>query len=139
MSEMDWSKMSMATMWRDWVVKSEQQWSEAMSRMLKNETTGGALTRQIDEARMMHKMFGEMAQMSLAAANLPSRTDFEALDERLGRIEDGMSGMQAELARLRAALAGSRAIAPAAGAAPTRTRRPVHKAAAVASPTKTRA
>ena len=139
MSEMDWSKMSMATMWRDWVVKSEQQWSEAMSRMLKNKTTGGALTRQIDEARMMHKMFGEMAQMALAAANLPSRTDFEALDERLGRIEDGMSGTQAELARLRAALAGSGAIASAAGAAPTRTRRPVRKAAAVASPTKTSA
>ena len=142
MSEMDWSKMSMVTLWRDWIVKSEQQWSDNMSRMLKDETTGGALTKQIDEARMMHKMFGEMAQMSLAAANLPSRSDFEALDERMGRIEDGMSAVQAGLAQLRAALAGARAIAPAAGAAgtfgaaPARTRKPVRKAASGASTVK---
>lgn len=148
MSEMDWSKMSMTTMWRDWIVKSEQQWSENMSRLLKDEKTGPVLTKQIDEARMMHKMFGEMAQMSLAAANLPSRTDFEALDERMGRIEDGMSAVQAELAQLRAALVGARAIAPAAGAAgaagtlgaaPARTRKPAGKVPAGKSTAKSRA
>ena len=136
MSEMDWSKFSMAAMWRDWVVKSEQQWSENMSRLLKDEKIGGVLTKQIDEARMMHKMFGEMAQMSLAAANLPSRTDFEALDERMGRVEDGMSAVQAELAQLRAALVSARAIAPAAGAAPARTRKPAGKAPAAKSTAK---
>lgn len=45
MSEIDWSKLSMAAMWRDWVVKSEQQWSENMSRLLKDEKTGGVLGR----------------------------------------------------------------------------------------------
>ena len=148
MSEMDWSKLSMAAMWRDWVVKSEQQWSENMSRLLKDEKASGVLGRQIDEARMMHKMFGEMAQMSLAAANLPSRTDFEALDERMGRIEDGLSAVQAELAQLRAALVSARAVAPGAGgvggsggagAAPARTRKPATKAAAATAATKTRA
>ena len=139
MSEIDWSKMSMTTMWRDWIVKSEQQWSENMSRVLKDETTGPVLTKQIDEARMMHKMFGEMAQMSLAAANLPSRTDFEALDERMGRIEDGMSAVQAELAQLRAALVTSRAVASAAGSIPARTRKPVRKVAAVTAAAKPRA
>ena len=151
MSEMDWSKLSMAAMWRDWVVKSEQQWSENMSRLLKDEKAGGVLGRQVDEARMMHKMFGEMAQMSLAAANLPSRTDFEALDERMGRIEDGLSAVQAELVQLRGALVSARAVAPGAGgaggsggagAAPARTRKPATKAAAAAAATaatKTRA
>ena len=148
MSEIDWSKLSMAAMWRDWVVKSEQQWSENMSRLLKDETTGGVLGRQVDEARMMHKMFGEMAQMSLSAANLPSRTDFEALDERMGRIEDGMSAVQAELAQLRAALVLARAVAPGvrgaggaggAAAAPARTRKPAGKASAAQSTAKTRA
>ena len=138
MSEIDWSKMSMTTMWRDWIVKSEQQWSENMSRMLKDETAGPVLTKQMDEARMMHKMFGEMAQMSLAAANLPSRTDFEALDERMGRIEDGMSAVQAGLAQLRAALVASRAVASAAGSIPSRTRKPVRKAAAATTTTKTK-
>ena len=79
-----------------------------MSRLLKDEKTGGVLGHQVDETRMMHKMFGEMAQMSLAAANLPSRTDFEALDERIGRIEDGRSAVQAELAQLRVALVSAR-------------------------------
>ena len=142
MSEIDWSKLSMAAMWRDWVVKSEQQWSEHMSRLLKDETTGGVLRRQVDEARMTHKMFGEMAQMSLAAANLPSRTDFEALDERMGRVEDGLSAVQAELAQLRAALVAARAVAPAAvggvGTAPARTRTPAGKAPAAKSIAKSR-
>ena len=139
MSEIDWSKMSMTTMWRDWIVKSEQQWSENLSRLLKDEKTGPVLTKQMDEARMMHKMFGEMAQMSLAAANLPSRTDFEALDERMGRIEDGMSAVQAELAQLRVALVASRAVASATGTIPARTRKPVRQAAAVTTAAKTRA
>ena len=110
-----------------------------MSRLLKDEKTGGVLGRQVDEARMLHKMFGEMAQMSLAAANLPSRTDFEALDERMGRIEDGRSAVQAELAQLRAALVASRAVASAAGTIPARTRKPVRKTAAVTTTAKTRA
>ncbi len=110
-----------------------------MSRLLKDEKTGGVLGHQVDEARMMHKMFGEMAQMSLAAANLPSRTDFEALDERIGRIEDGRSAVQAELAQLRAALVLARAIAPATVTAPARTRKPVGKASAAQSTAKTRA
>ncbi len=148
MSEIDWSKMSMTTMWRDWIVKSEQQWSENMSRLLKDEKTGPVLSKQIDEARMMHKMFGEMAQMSLSAANLPSRTDFEALDERMGRIEDGMSAVQAGLAQLRVALVSARAVGPAIGgagtagakgAAPARTRKPAGKASAAQSTAKTRA
>jgi hypothetical protein len=82
-------------MWRDWVVKSEQQWSEAATQLLKDERAGSLLNKQVAEARMLHKQFSEVAQMSLAAANMPSKTDFEALDERLGRLEDGLAGMRA--------------------------------------------
>ena len=56
----------------------------------------------------------EMAQASLAAANLVSRSDIEALDERLGRVEDGLVQVSAELSKLRQALvAGGAATAPA--------------------------
>ena len=123
MIENDWSKMNPVALWRDWVVKSEQQWSEAVSTMMRDERAGGALTTQIDEARMMHKMFGEMAQMGLSAANLPSRTDFEALDERMGRIEDGLAVLSAELVQLRTALVDKGAAAPLR-AKPARTRKP---------------
>ena len=95
---------SPAAMWRDWVVKSEAQWSETLSQMLTDERGGKVLKKQVDEARMMHRQFGEMAQAALAAAYLPSRGDFEAIDERMGRLEDGLAQLSAEVVALRNAL-----------------------------------
>lgn len=91
-------------MWRDWIVKSEAQWSEAMSGLLKDERAGTVLKRQLDEARMAHRQFGEMAQAALAAAYLPTRADIEALDERLGKLEDGLAQVSAQVVALREAL-----------------------------------
>mgnify|MGYP003344842130 CR=1 FL=1 len=76
----DWTRFNPIALWRDWVVRSEEQWSSAFTQLMKDERAGGVLNRQADEMRMMHRMFSEMAQASLAAANLPSRTDLEALD-----------------------------------------------------------
>lgn len=124
MSDFDWNKMNPAAMWRDWVIKSEGQWSEAVTKMMKDNGIGGSMmTRQLDEARMMHRMFSEMAQATLAGANLPSRTDFEALDERIGRIEDGLAGVSAALLQLREALVTQGAAKPLRNK-PTRDRRP---------------
>lgn len=142
MDTIDWNAVSPVKMWRDWIVKSEAQWSETVSKLLKDERTGGALTRQLDEMQLMHRQFSEFAQASLAAANLPSRSDFEALDERMGRLEDGLAQLAAAVAQLSHALA-ARAVAEAgAGAStpdvatvlakPTRTRRP--PSAAVSAP-----
>lgn len=137
MIETDWTKLNPVNMWRDWIVRSEQQWSESISKLLKDEHAGGVLSKQVDEARMMHRQFSEMAQMSLAAVNLPSRADLEMLDERMGRLEDGLAKVGAELSRLRAALADSGAAqgggaAPGSGlrARPTRDRVPARPAAA---------
>jgi hypothetical protein len=102
--QIDWNQFSPATLWRDWVVKSEAQWSETVSQLLKDERAGGVLKKQVDEARMMHRQFGEMAQAALAAAYLPSRADFEAIDERMGRLEDGVASLSAEVVALRRAL-----------------------------------
>ena len=124
MAENNLPGMNMAAMWRDWVAKSEQQWSETVSAMLKDERAGATIGRQVDEARVMHKMFTEMSQAMLAAANLPSRLDLEWLDERMGKLEDGMAGMRAELSQLRdAVVTAGAARAEAAGMArPPRTR-----------------
>jgi Staphylococcal nuclease homologue len=102
--QMDWNQFSPATMWRDWIVKSEAQWSEAMSGLLKDERTGTVLKRQVDEARMAHRQFGEMAQAALAAAYLPTRADIEAIDERMGKLEDGLAQVSAQIVALREAL-----------------------------------
>ena len=114
----DWSKFSPMTVFRDWVAKSEAQWSQTVSELMKDPRASGMLNRQIDEARMMQRMFAEFAQGTLAMANLPSRSDVEGLDERMGRVEDGLAALSAEVVRLREAL-GARAAAPA----PARTRR----------------
>jgi len=104
MSERNLNYPSFVSMWREWIVRSEQQWSEGMSKLLRDEATAGLLSRQLDEARMMHKMFAEMMQSCLAAVNLPSRLDLEWLDERMGRVEDGLAAVQAQLVQLRDAV-----------------------------------
>jgi hypothetical protein len=102
--QLDWNQLSPATMWRDWIVKSETQWSETVSQLLKDERGGGVLKKQVDEARMAHRQFGEMAQAALAAAYLPTRSDIEAIDERMGKLEDGLAQVSAQIVALREAL-----------------------------------
>ena len=128
MIDPDWNKLNFAPLWREWIVKSEAQWSETVSKMMKDDRTGGLLKKQVDEARMMHRMFAEMAQASLAVANLPSRSDFEALDERMGRIEDGLAGVSAALVQLRSALVATGAATPTQPR-PPRNRKPAARAA----------
>ena len=103
-SQIDWNQFSLATMWRDWIVKSEAQWSETVSQLLKDERSGGVLKKQVDEARMAPRQFGEMAQAALAAAYLPTRADIEAIDERMGKLEDGLAQLSALVVTLREAL-----------------------------------
>jgi NifB/MoaA-like Fe-S oxidoreductase len=128
----DWNQVSPIAMFRDWVSKSEAQWSESISKMLKDERAGGMLNKQIEEARQMQRMFAEMAQASLATVNLPSRSDIEALDERLGRLEDAMAGISAALVQLRLAVV-NKGVARASDAGgnpkPPRTREPVARRA----------
>jgi len=118
----DWQQFSPLQLWREWVVRSEEQWSAALSTLMKDQRTGDLFKRQTDELRMSHRMFAEMAQASLAAANLPSRSDLEALDERLGRVEDGLASVSVELSKLREALIAQGA-AREARSKPARNRR----------------
>ena len=70
---------------------------------------------------MAHRLGSEITQATLASANLVSRSDLESLDERLGRLEDGLAAVAAELSQLRETLAG---VAPAAAVPrPARDRR----------------
>jgi hypothetical protein len=104
LGQLDWTQFSPATMWRDWIVKSEAQWSETLGNLLKDERAGRVLKKQVDEARMAHRQFGEMAQAAMAAAYMPTRADIEAIDERMGRLEDGLAHLCAQVVALREAL-----------------------------------
>lgn len=124
MQNNDWNAFSPARMWRDWIVKNEAQWSETVSKLLQDERTGEAMNRQLNEMQLMHRQFSELAQASLAAANLPSRSDFEALDERMGRLEDGLAQVAAAVTQLSQALASASAATAVPGPKPSRTRQP---------------
>jgi hypothetical protein len=126
-SEINFNQLNPVAMWRDWIVKSEAQWSEAVSGLLKDERASPVLKRQLDEARMAHRQFGEMAQAAMAAAYMPTRTDIEALDERMGRLEDGLAQVSAQLVALREALVARDAVA---SSRVPRNRKPPPKAAA---------
>lgn len=127
MESTDWNAFSPARMWRDWILKSEAQWSETASQLLKDERTGEALNRQLSEMQLLHRQFSEFAQASLAAANLPSRSDFEALDERMGRLEDGLAQVAAAVSQLSQALLTVNVVATEAPK-PARTRKPAARA-----------
>jgi hypothetical protein len=107
----DINQFNPVALWRDWIVKSEAQWSETVSGLLKDERASPLLKRQLDEARMAHRQFGEVAQAAMAAAYLPTRTDIEALDERMGRLEDSLAQVSAQLVALREALVERAAVA----------------------------
>ncbi|MEY2771651.1 MAG: hypothetical protein RIQ38_2070 [Pseudomonadota bacterium] len=125
MEQTDWHKLNPTHIWREWIAKSEAQWSEAVSHLLKDERTGEALNRQLSEMQLMHRQFTELAQASLAAANLPSRSDLEALDERMGRLEDGLAQVAAGLSQLQQAItAASLAHTPVLTPRPSRGRKP---------------
>lgn len=121
MNDTDRNPLNPVALWREWIVKSEAQWSESLSHLLKDEKAGGVLNRQLDEMQMAHRQFSEFAQASLAAANLPSRSDLEALDERMGRLEDGLAQVAAAVSQLGSALTAAGVAAPAAKT-PTRDR-----------------
>lgn len=136
MNPSDFNKFSPVTLWRDWVAKSEQQWSEAMSTLMKDEKAGAPMNQQVSQMRMMQKQFGELMQMGLSGANLPSRADIEGVAERLGRVEDGLAAVSAGLVQLTAALQQQGAVAKPA--APSRDRKPPGKpvvSAVAAAPT----
>ena len=114
-------------LWREWIVKCEQQWSESLALSMKDDRVADAMGKQLQQARFLQKSFGEMVQPYLAGMNLPSRSDIESFDERLGKVEDGLAAVEAAIVRLRSAIVEAGAASPArAGGIPKlpRTRKP---------------
>ena len=114
-------------LWREWFVKSEKAWSQAMTDAMGDERFSKGLGRYMQEALHTHRMFSESMAQYLANLNLPSRQDLLDLGDRLGQVEDALAAVQVELRELRTRVA--QGVTPAAGASavagrPARTRRP---------------
>jgi hypothetical protein len=112
-------------LWRDWFVKSEKAWSQALTEMMGDERFSKEMGRQMQEALHTHRMFSESMGQYLAHFNLPSRSDVLDISDRLGQIEDALAALQVELREHRLLLAKADISTAAKDTTrPTRTKRP---------------
>lgn len=122
----DEEQLNPVRLWREWFVKSEKAWSQAMTDMMGDERFSKGMGRYMQEALHTHRMFSESMAQYLANLNLPSRQDVLDVNDRLGQVEDALAAVQVELRELRMKL--SQGVTPGSTAPgitkPARTRRP---------------
>ncbi len=94
-----------AKAWREWFVKNERDWSESLARVMKNEAVARSVGQDIHALLHGQQMMSESMAKNMAMLNLPTRADFVALGERVGRLEDAVARMEAALVQTRHALA----------------------------------
>ena len=109
--------MDPLAMMRAAVDQWEKLANEVGGQFLQRPETSEAMQKMSAGFLQIQKMTQDAMGKALAAANLPSRMDIEALSARLGAIE-------ASLARIEAAAGGAGAPTVAALARPPRTRKP---------------
>ena len=113
-------------LWREWIVKSEKMWSDAITDVMGNPQMSAGMGRSMQEFLHMHRMFTESAAQYLSALNLPSRSDILDLSDRLGQLEDAVAAISVDLREQRALLAGAGVVAgeQAKKKKPSRTKKP---------------
>ena len=87
--------------WRDWFVQNEREWSESLTRMLKDETVAKGMGQEIHAATHRQQMLTQGMAGPMAAMNLPTRDDLVALGERMGLVEDALARIEAMLVQSR--------------------------------------
>ncbi len=121
----DENSLNALHMWREWLVKSEKGWSDALTEIIGDRALSKDMGRWAQEGLHTHRMLSESLGQMLANVNLPSRQDVLDVGERLGRVEEALAAVQVELHGLRAHLGvGPAATAALAQPRPRRTRRP---------------
>ncbi len=131
---MDDDKLNPMSLWRDWFVKSEKAWSQALTDVMGDERFSKGMGRYMQEALHTHRMFSEGMSQYLANLNLPSRTDVLDISDRLGQIEDTLALIQVELREQRIQIARANSSAPSLETAdstapvrPARTKQPANQ------------
>lgn len=87
--------------WRDWFVANEREWSESLTRLMKDDTVARSVGKEINSALLGQQMFTQQLAGPLAAMNLPTREDMVALGERLGQLEDAVARIEAMMVQTR--------------------------------------
>lgn len=117
--------------WREWFVKSEKSWSDALSEMMGDEHFSKGMGRYTLEALHTHRMFSETMAQYLANLNIPSRSDILDMNDRLAHMDQTLNQIQVELreqrtqmARLAVANGSVVGVSTGTTVRPARTRKP---------------
>lgn len=103
--------------WRDWFVKNERDWSESITRLIKDDAVSSSLGQDLKTQLYQQQAFAKSMAAPMAAMNLPTRDELLALGERLGQLEDAVARVEALLVQMRSGGAPE-------AARPPRTRKP---------------
>lgn len=116
-------------LWREWFVKSEKSWSDALTGVMGDEKFAQGMGRYMHEALHTHRMFAESMAQYLANLNIPSRTDILDMNDRLAHMEDTLNQIQVELREQRGQMSRLAAGTPHDDSIkrPARTRKPAPK------------
>lgn len=85
--------------WREWFVKNERDWSEAITGMIKDDSVSGGLGQNFSASLVQQQALTKSMAEFMASLNIPTRDDFTALGERIGHIEDAIARIEALLVR----------------------------------------
>lgn len=100
----EFEKVDPMRIWREWMVKSEKMWSENLTEIMGDERFSQGMGRYMQEALHTHRIFSDSMGQYLSNLNLPSRADVLDIGDRLGQIEETLSGLQVEIREQRAQL-----------------------------------
>ena len=108
--------------WRETLQKWEKETNAALSSITRDEGVSRAMTQSLSVMARLQAKQAEVMEKGLAQANLPSRADFRALNERL----DGIERQLAKLSDMVKGLAKTEGVAVVSPGVPkpARTRRP---------------
>ena len=127
--------------WREWFVKNEREWSESITKLMKDETVAQSMGQEINAAIHRQQMFTQGLASPMASMNIPSRADVVALGERIGHLEDSVARVEAALVRMESRskpnvprTRGARPVAKPAPASPAPATASVNTAAARTAP-----
>jgi hypothetical protein len=83
--------------WRDWFVKAERDWSESITRLIRDDAVSNALGQELKAQLYQQQAFAKNMAGPMAMMNLPTRDEMIALSERLGQLEDAVARVEALL------------------------------------------
>lgn len=116
-------------MMRDYYIKSEKMWSDALSDAMGTDQFSNSMGKYMQEAMHAQRMFSETMGQYLSNMNIPTRTEVLDMGDRLAQMDDKINLVLIELRALKAAAASADTSAPKKAAAkkPARTKKPPAK------------